>query len=94
MPARSIGTRPAHAHAQPAQQAPAQVLTGSKKMSEGFPGGLAGALRVGAAHREGVAVAVVVAVVVGVQQRAALGQGCNLSRQGPGSNTLNKIPFT
>ena len=94
MPARSIGTRPAHAHAQPAQQAPAQVLTGSQKMSEGFPGGLAGALRVGAAHREGVAVAVVVAVVVGVQQRAALGQGCNLSRQGPGSNTLNKIPFT
>ena len=29
LPARSIGTRPAHAHAQPAQQAPAQVLTGS-----------------------------------------------------------------
>ena len=55
----------------------------------GVPGGVAGALRVGAAHREDVGVAVDVAVVVGVQQRAALGQGCNWSRQGPGSNTLN-----
>ena len=90
MPARSIGTRPAHAHAQPAQQAPAQVLTLFQKMSEGFPGGLAGALRVGAAHRVQVEVAVEVAVAA-LQQRAALGQGCNLSRQGPGSNTLNSL---
>ena len=27
-----------------------------------------------------------------LQQRAALGQGCNLSRQGPGSNTLKTKP--
>ena len=94
MPARSIGTRPAHAHAQPAQQAPAQVLTGSQKMSDRGGEGVAGALRVGAAHRVDVDVAVAVAVGAALQQRAALGQGCNLSRQGAGSNTLNKIPFT
>ena len=94
MPARSIGTRPAHAHAQPAQQAPAQVLTGSQKMSDRGGEGVAGALRVGAAHRVDVEAAVEVAVAA-LQQRAALGQGCNLSRQGqPGSNTLNKTPFT
>ena len=59
-------------------------------MSDRGGEGVAGALRVGAAHREGVVVAVAVAVAV-LQQRAALGQGCNLSRQGPGSNTLNSL---
>ena len=59
-------------------------------MSDRGGEGVAGALRVGAAHREEVAVAVGVAVAA-LQQRAALGQGCNLSRQGPGSNTLNSL---
>ena len=62
-------------------------------MSDTGGEGVAGALRVGAAHRVDVEAAV--AVAVALQQRAALGQGCNLSRQGqPGSNTLNKTPFT
>ena len=63
-------------------------------MSDRGGEGVAGALRVGAAHRVDVEVAVAVAVVAALQQRAALGQGCNLSRQGAGSNTLNKTPFT